>query len=296
MKNLFLIALLVFCQIAQAQTIHYQEPITGHYKTFRELNPNPSLNYAWMDTIKYPPKEYGSSLTYVLVKPFYLSEQQVKLLTKSVRPPANSSEQTRVELEHLLRLQAERTPEQIARVRLLANIGYWPSINLLSSHPDYKENLDNLFFEGKEINGQWCNAQNFPAIAKVLQGAMQDMRVMEFSIKYTYFRPRPYHLEKSLQPLDRIGSPSFASGHTLWAFLHAYLWSEIIPEKRTAFLKLADEIRLSREIMGIHYPSDNEEARLITHRMLTFYAKKPDFVKALKQAKAEWKESYKLYK
>lgn len=293
MKNFFLIFLLIFCQIVNAQTIHSQEPVSGHYKTLQEFSPLPNSQYAWMDTIQYPPKEYGNSLTYVLVKPFYLSEQQVKALTNSVRPPANSSDQTRQELAYLLKLQTSRTPDQIKRVSFLANIGYWPSINLVPSHPDYQGNLDNLFFEGKEINGNWCNAQNFPSITKVLAGAMQDMRVMEFTIKYTYFRPRPYHLEKKMESLDRIGSPSFASGHTLWAFIQSYIWSEIIPEKRSNFISLAEEIRQSREIMGIHYPSDNEAARQITHRMLTYYMKNPDFVKALQAAKGEWKEKSK---
>lgn len=295
MKNFFLFPLLIFCQIVSAQTIHSQEPVSGHYKALQEFSPLPNSQYAWMDTIQYPPKEFGSSLTYVLVKPFYLSEHQVAALTNSVRPPANSSDQTRQELAYLLKLQASRTAEQIKRVSFLANIGYWPSINLVPSHPDYQENLDNLFFEGKEVNGSWCNAQNFPAIAKILQGAMQDMRVMEFTVKYTYFRPRPYHLEKKMESLDRIGSPSFASGHTLWAFIQAYIWSEIIPEKRSNFISLAEEIRQSREIMGIHYPSDNEAARQITHRMLTYYMKNPAFVKALQAAKAEWHTVSKKY-
>ncbi len=52
---------------------------------------------------------------------------------------------------------------------------------------------------------------------------MQDMRIMEFTIKYKLLRPRPYHLEPKLQPLVKINSPSFASGHTLWAFVHAFL-------------------------------------------------------------------------
>ncbi len=117
---------------------------------------------------------------------------------------------------------------------------------------------------------------------------MRDMRVMEFTIKYHVIRPRPYHLEAELKPLTRIGSPSFASGHTLWAFIQAYTWSELLPQHRAEFLKLAEEIRRSREIMGIHYPSDNEVARQVTHRMLTYYFQNPAFQRDLEAAKAEW--------
>lgn len=297
MKKIVLVTLLLtgYLSVTAQKNIHPQEPIHVHYKTLGELSAKPSPEFAWMDTISYPPKEFGSSLTFVLVKPYYLSDSQVKSLTTSVKPPANSSEQTRKELEYLLSLQASRTPKQIERVKFLANIGFWPQTHLIPTHPNYQQNLKDLFFEGNTIMGDWCNAQNFPAIAKVLAGAMQDMRVMEFTIKYTYFRPRPYHLEKKLESLDRIGSPSFASGHTLWAFIQAYIWSEIIPEKRNEFIALAEEIRQSRELMGIHYPSDNEAARQITYQMLIQYMKNPDFINDFGLAKKEWVNQSKKY-
>ncbi len=83
---------------------------------------------------------------------------------------------------------------------------------------------------------------------------MQDMRIMEFTIKYKLLGPRPYHLEAKLTPLKKINSPSFASGHTLWAFVQAFTWSEVVPEKRKDFIALAEEIRRSREIIGYSLP------------------------------------------
>jgi acid phosphatase (class A) len=87
----------------------------------------------------------------------------------------------------------------------------------------------------------------------------------------------------------KINSPSFPSGHTLWAFLQAFVWGEIIPEKQGDFIALAEEIRRSREIMGIHYPSDNETSRQIAYKMLQYYLKKDDFKNDLKEAIREWK-------
>jgi acid phosphatase (class A) len=242
-----------------------------------------------MDTIKYPPAEYGSSIVYLLVKPYYLSDSQVKALSESVKFPANSSDQVRKELDYMLDLQSKRTPEQVNRVEFLGNIGYWPSINLIPSHQSYDQNLKDLFFEGRELMGENINARNFPKVAELLQGVMQDMRIMEFTIKYKLLRPRPYHLESSLQPLTKINSPSFASGHTLWAFVQAFTWSEIAPEKGKAFINLAEEIRRSREIMGIHYPSDNEASRQVAYKMLQYYLSNDAFKKDLKEAIAEWR-------
>src|SRR5690606_5069728 len=102
-------------------------------------------------------------------------------------------------------------------------------------------------------------------------------------------RPRPYHLEARLQPLMKINSPSFTSGHTLWAFIQAFTWSEVVPEKQKEFIALAEEIRRSREIMGIHYPSDNEASRQIAYKMLQYYFKNEKFKKDLGEAVNEWK-------
>ena len=124
---------------------------------------------------------------------------------------------------------------------------------------------------------------------------VQDIRATEFRLKRFFKRPRPYHLEPKLQPLARIQSPSFASGHTLRAFTEAYILSEIIPEKRELFLNVAEEVRWSRELMGIHYPSDNEASRVLGWYLLNYWYHNPQFVAALEKAKIEWKTKRDLY-
>jgi acid phosphatase (class A) len=289
MKKLRLFFLLSFISITALAQKHKLAEVSDHYKIFQQFNNAPNSSRAWMDTIKYPPAEYGSSIVYLLVKPYYLSDNQVKSLSESVKFPANSSDQVRKELDYMLDLQAKQTPEQVTRVEFLGNIGYWPSVNMVPSHQSYDQNLKDLFFEGRELMGENINAKNFPKVSKLLQGVMQDMRVMEFTIKYKLFRPRPYHLESKLQPLTKINSPSFASGHTLWAFIQAFTWSEVAPEKQKDFIALAEEIRRSREIMGIHYPSDNEASRQLAYKMMQYYFKNDAFVKDYNEAVAEWK-------
>jgi acid phosphatase (class A) len=291
MKNLNLFIFLLLASATAFGQKHKLAEVSDHYKTLQQLSSSPNQSRAWMDTIKYPPTEYGSSFVYVLVKPCYLTDSQVKSLSESVKFPANSSDQVRNELDYMLDLQAKRTLEQIARVTFLGDIGYWPSINQIPTHQSYEENLRNLFFEGKELMGENVNAKNFPKLSKLLQGVMQDMRVMEFTIKYKLYRPRPYHLEPKLQPLMKINSPSFASGHTLWAFIQAFTWSEVVPEKQKEFIALAEEIRRSREIMGIHYPSDNEASRQIAYKMMQYFFKNDAFVKDYNEAVAEWKSN-----
>jgi acid phosphatase (class A) len=94
-----------------------------------------------------------------------------------------------------------------------------------------------------------------------------------------------------LHALAKINSPSFASGHTLWAFAQAFTWSLIVPEKEKEFLALAEEIRRSREIMGIHFPSDDEAARQVAGGMIRYYLENKQFKTDLAAAQDEWKKA-----
>jgi hypothetical protein len=81
----------------------------------------------------------------------------------------------------------------------------------------------------------------------------------DFKLAFNFFINgfSPITWNPNFQPLARIKSPSYASGHKLWAFTETYIFSEIIHEKREEFLQRADEVRWSRELLAIHYPSDN---------------------------------------
>ena len=274
---------------AQISTIHPIEPVKNHYKELQQLNHQERSAYGWMDTIVYPPELYkNGTLLYALAQPVYLTSPQVNFLVQSVKFPANSSAQTRAELDFLLDLQNNRTDTQVKDVMEVAQIGYWPTTNHVSTHPSYEKNLENLFYECRTIMGEGCNAVNYPKTSKLLQGVMNDMRLMEFAVKYTLFRARPYQLEPQLSPLKKINSPSFASGHTLWAYIQAFTFSELIPVKRKAFVDLAYEIGFSRELMGVHYPSDEETARQLAHRMLLLMWHTDSFQKDFLAAKKEW--------
>jgi len=269
------------------QSIHPLEPASKYYKTYASANASPNTARAWMDTISFPWSEYSqNAITNSLVRTVYLKPEDEVQLPGLIHPPANSSDQTRAELDYLLFLQNTRTKDQINRAQYIANIGSWFNI-LNPSDPDYTENRKQLFYIAESV-GDWYNYQNFPATTQLLLNCIQDIRVTEFRLKWVFKRPRPYHLEPKLQPLTKIKSPSFASGHTLWAFTEAYIFSEIIPEKRATFLERADEVRWSRELLGIHYPSDNEASRIIGWYLLKYWHHNPQFIADLEKAREEW--------
>jgi acid phosphatase (class A) len=282
---LLLITLVAFRSVSH--WIHPLELISKHYKTLAELSAEPNRVRIHMDTIQFPWVEYSKgALTNSLMRTVYLSPEDEITLPGLIKFPANSSDQTRAELDYLLSLQNKRTKQEIDRAQYIAKIGSWPSF-INPTDPDYKENQKQLFYIAGSV-GQWFSDENFPAITQLLLNCIQDIRVTEFRLKRHFKRPRPYHLEPLLSPLTRINSPSFASGHTLWAFTEAYIFSEIIPAKREDFLKMAEEVRWSRELMGIHYPSDNEASRMIGWHLLNYWYKNPQFIADMEKAKIEW--------
>lgn len=291
MKYLSFISLLFFSSFLHGQitTIHSIEQVKNHYAEFQKLDNSPRAAYKWMDEISYSADESGRYILALgMAAPHYLTSAQVEYLSSSVDFPANSSIQTRAELDFLLKVQRERTNEEVERVRELAAIGYWPDLTILKSHSEYDENLKDLFFEGREILGDDCTYENYPMTSKLLQGVMKDMRIMEFATKHKKMRARPYQLDTLISPLRAIKSSSFASGHTMWAYIQAYTWSELLPERRKEFIDLAYEIGFSREQMGVHYPSDEEAARQLAHRMLMLMWHTDTFQKDFKAAHAEW--------
>lgn len=262
----------------------------AHYAELLNYDPQPTEEGRWLDSIAFPKELFNDALLYTMITPAYLSAEEVARLKNSVSFPANSSEQTRKELDFLLRLQEQRTPQQVLQVNELGKVGYWPEIDLLPSHPQYQQNLEYLFYEVQQVMGAEYNASNSPHTARLLKGVMRDMRLVEFSLKYHHLRARPYQLDLRLEPLNRMKSPSFASGHTLWAYVQALSLAELIPEKSVAFLELAWQIGYSRELMGVHFPSDEEAARKLAYEMLQLMWQKEDFRRDLEMAKSEWKE------
>ena len=291
MPKLLYLLILVQTSTIFSQSLHPLEPPTNHYQDFKNFSTAPNPKRAALDSVRYLPSNYGAvALLYTMARPVYLSQNQINDLKNSVTQPANSSDQTKTELDFLLNWEAKRTKEQEVRAaEVLAPVGYWPHINVMQNHEGYVENRQHLFFEGRTVLGDECTPDNYPATTKLMEGITTDMRIMEFTVKYHLLRPRPYHLEPKLKPLAIMSSPSFASGHTLWAYIQAFAWSELVPSKRKQFLDLAYEIGESREIMGIHYPSDEEAARVLAHSMLSTMWSNPSFMTDFNAAKLEWK-------
>ena len=85
-----------------------------------------------------------------------------------------------------------------------------------------------------------------------------------YSLKYYYNRARPEQLAEYFDiQIDVLytathQTPSYPSGHTMYAELIAHMLSDTYPEHKTEFFKLAKYCGLARILQGVHYPSDNQ--------------------------------------
>jgi hypothetical protein len=195
-------------------------------------------------------------------EPHYLCKEEKFFIPD---PPANSSAQTRAELDYLLQLQSQRSAEDERASAFYAGVYYRPGIK-----PDDKEYARfqrNLFHVGRSI-GTWFNADSLPLTAALVAHVWEDASYYIWKYKNYFLRIRPYKLETKLNNLEETNWAAYPSGHATNSYVNAYLFSELIPEFNSFFIKDAYDMAHSREIIGVHYPSDSESGRVLAYQLI----------------------------
>ncbi|PRY14899.1 acid phosphatase (class A) [Pontibacter ummariensis] len=258
-------------------------PASDHYKTISSADA--TARDADLETIAFPEKDFRRG-AYLKMRTVYLD---VPVEAFKIQPyPANSSEQTRKELDFLLELQEKRTAEDEARTDTLA-IVYHDPFTVNPNDPDYPRNVSSLFYVGRNL-GVWFSPEQLPVTSRVLQNVIQDATFYFFSLKAQFNRARPYHLEPRLKNLEAPGHASYPSGHSSASHVHAYLLSNLLPEYREQFLRNAYDLAFSREVRGVHYPSDSEAGRAFAKQFVAELMKSKKFNADYAAMKAEIEE------
>jgi acid phosphatase (class A) len=220
--------------------------------------------------------------------PFYLTTTEKFVI---LDPPANSSKQTRAELDYLLQLQSQRTEEDKRASAYYAGVYYRTAIEPIDK--DYGRFRRNLFHIGRSI-GTWFHPDSLPLTSTLIANVWKDAEYYIWKYKNYFLRIRPYKLEPKLENLEETNWAAYPSGHATNSYVNAYLYAELLPEFSSFFIKDAYDMAHSREIIGVHYPSDSESGRLLAYqlvkRLLTIESFKKDFAAAkaeIQKAKAE---------
>ena len=141
--------------------------------------------------------------------------------------------------------------------------------------------------------GMTISRENTPEISALLDRLLATTYVCNDKSKSRLMRKRPFMQfnEPTPVPADeeklRTNS-SYPSGHTTMGWAIALVLAEINPDRQDEILQRGFEYGESRVIVGFHFQSDVDHARLITSALVNRLHANEDFMAQLKKAKAEF--------
>ena len=155
-----------------------------------------------------------------------------------------------------------------------------------SNYATYRKNL---FYIGRTI-GTWFNADNLPVTADLMAKTWRDASYFIWGYKYKHLRVRPYVLDPDIDNLEETNWAAHPSGHAANSYINAFIYQELAPEFADVFMKDAYDMAHSREIIGVHYPSDSEASRILARQFVNKLFQNAKFLKDFAAAKKEWVE------
>ena len=141
--------------------------------------------------------------------------------------------------------------------------------------------------------GLEISKEKTPEIYALLERLLATTKLCKDKSKKRIMRKRPYveFNEPTAVPEDEENlryNSSYPSGHTTMGWGIALALAEINPARQDEIIKRGFEYGESRVIVGFHYQSDVDAARLITSTLLNRLHANDEFVAQLQKAKAEF--------
>jgi len=257
-----------------------------HYAKLLLLEAKPEPGYEKLDSMTFPLSDWGPLMSWKLLRTYYATKPFEKFPSLGV--PANSSKRTRAELDYLQDLQRTRTREELAWSLKLASIYYNPMI-VNPADKQYVANRENLFYLGRSLGG-WFRREELPLTEDLLSKVVHDATVYIVDFKLKYARPRPYVLEPALKVDQPLPHGAFPSGHSFTSYVNAEILIRLAPDRKDDLLNAAHEFAWSRELLGVHYPSDSEAGRVLAHDFVKSLFENEQFMKDFQTVKNEWAE------
>lgn len=258
-------------------------PARGHYKQLAAFSSKPKSENEDIDKKKFI-TDKATIDQRMSMTPVYLTNVKVDDF-KIPDVPANSSDQTRAEINYLLALQNSRTDEEVRASLYMADIYY--NLRIKSGDSTYATYRRNLFHIGSSI-GSWFNPKDLPVTADFIANVWRDASYFIWSLKFKYARIRPVFIDADIENLQETDWAAYPSGHASNSYINAYIYQELAPEFTDVFIKDAYDMAHSREILGVHYPSDSESARIFARQFVNMLFQNQKFLKDFEEVKKEW--------
>ena len=175
----------------------------------------------------------------------YLSKADFQPAQILPAPPARGSAAEKLELATLHALIAQTTPERMAQAR-------WDD-----AHED-----PSIFNATLGLD-----LASLPATWTLLTAVQQDTNLAVSDSKLYFARIRPWGVDPTMPNCDagkgKQPTRGYPSGHAMLGYSVGYVLAQLLPAKAPAILARAADYGLSREICGVHFPSDQEASHVI---------------------------------
>lgn len=153
--------------------------------------------------------------------------------------------------------------------------------------------LETILTEFEEAFGMKISKEDTPEIYKVLLEGTATCDSICTKAKREYMRRRPFMVfnESTLYPEDEPAlrkNGSFPSGHTLLGWSSALLMMEINPDRATEILTRGYRYGENRLVVGAHWQSDTDAARLAASAAYARLHTSERFLEQMKKAREEY--------
>jgi acid phosphatase (class A) len=200
----------------------------------------------------------------------YLNPDQIELSKLLAPPPALGSLKQKADLAHVLKVERERTPEQVERA---------------------KGDLTHSVFRFADVLGPSFNEANLPKTAALFKAAGVDAGLVTKPGKMYFNRPRPFVTSSEVHPTVPTGRQSYyysyPSGHATFGYMAAILLAQMVPEKSAEIFARGREYGQNRVVDGVHYPTDIEAGRIDGTLIAESLMQSPKFQSDFAAAKTE---------
>ena len=155
--------------------------------------------------------------------------------------------------------------------------------------------LETILTEFEEAFGMKLSKEDTPEIYKVLLEGTSTCDSICTKAKREYMRRRPFMVfnEPTLYPEDEPAlrlNGSYPSGHTLLGWSSALLMMEINPDRATEILARGYRYGENRLVVGAHWQSDTDAARLAASAAYARLHTSERFLEQMKKAREEYQQ------
>ena len=199
----------------------------------------------------------------------YLSAADVDPTMVLPKPAPRGSDIEKAELAALHRIVESASTQRLAQAR-------WDD-----------QHEDPALFDG--VLG--VKLETMPATWALLKSVQEEGDAAADLAKEQFARMRPWAVDPTLANCDtgKGANPlrSYPSGHSTLGYSVGFVLAHLVPEKAEAILARAADYAMSREVCGVHFPSDTEASHVIGTIVATRLLADPAFAGGMSAARKE---------